>query len=59
MTTAAVTKTVVWLAVASASIGCTIGRLHVDVIDMNNVETSVFDEAPTKPAAQADFKWDF
>lgn len=59
MTTAAVTKTAIWLAAALAAAGCTIGRLHADVIDMNNVETSVFDEAPTKPAAQADFKWDF
>lgn len=59
MTTAAAIKTAIWLAAALAAAGCTIGRLHVDVIDMNNVKTSVFDEAPTKPAAQADFKWDF
>jgi hypothetical protein len=59
VTTAAVTKTVVWLVAALAAAGCTIGRLHVDVIDMNDIETLTFDEAPTKPAAQADFKWDF
>ena len=59
MTTATAIKTAVWLAAALAAAGCTIDRLHVDVIDMNEVETSVFDEAPTKPAAQVDFKWDF
>ena len=59
MTIAATIKTAIWLAVALAAVGCTIGRLHVDVIDMNEVETSAFDEAPTKPAAQIDFKWDF
>ena len=59
MTRTAAIKTAIWLAVASASTGCAIGRLHVDVIDMNDVETPAFDEAPTKPAAQADFKWDF
>ena len=59
MTTAATIKTAIWLAVALAAAGCTIGKLHVDVIDMNEVETSAFDEAPTKPAAQIDFRWDF
>ena len=59
MTTAAAIKTAVWLVVALTAAGCTIGRLHVDVIDMNEVETPAFDEAPTKPAAQIDFKWDF
>lgn len=59
MTTAATIKTAIWLAVALAAAGCTIGRLHVDVIDMNDLETSAFDEAPTKPAAQIDFRWDF
>ena len=59
MTTTAVTKTAIWLVVALAAAGCTIGRLHVDVIDMNDIETLTFDEAPTKPAAQVDCKWDF
>lgn len=52
-------KAIAIAAVASASVGCTIGRLHVDVIDMNTTKTSAFEEAPTKPAAQVDFKWDF
>ena len=52
-------KAIAIAVVASTSVGCTIGRLHVDVIDMNDVETPAFDEAPTKPAAQVDFKWDF
>ena len=52
-------KAIAIVAIASASASCTIGRLHVDVIDMNNIETPAFDEAPTKPAAQVDFKWDF
>lgn len=55
----AVLKTAVWLAVALVATGCSIGRLHVDVIDMNDVETPTFEEAPSKPAAQLNFQWDF
>lgn len=59
MTTAAAIKTAVWLAVALAATGCTIGRLHATLVDMNKVKSSSFEEAPPKPAAQVNIQWDF
>lgn len=52
-------KVIAIAAIASASAGCTIGRLHATLVDMNKVKSSSFEEAPPKPAAQVNIQWDF
>ena len=39
--------------------GCSTAKLHVDVIDMNDIESSVVEDARPKTAAQVRFQLDF
>ena len=39
--------------------GCTIGRLHMSLVDLNKADASACEDAPPKPAAQLNFQWDF
>lgn len=39
--------------------GCTIGRLHMSLVDLNKAKASACEDAPPKPAAQLNFQWDF